>query len=247
MDGTAEGSRIRRASADDAAGIAAVLNRVIVGGRHSLLDTPFTEPRRRAYIEALPERAFIHAAETPRTDRRLPDRGALELLRDARVRSRRDHGDVRVGGVPPARRGHGARAMPRSPRRAPRATRRSSPTCAPTTSTPSATISVSASHRGERAPPRAAARPRHRRRVHRSVPVRRAAVLYVCATPIGNLGDVTPRVLDALRERGAGRRGGHAAHAQAPEPLRYPRAADEPLPAQRGAEDRGSPAPAARG
>jgi 16S rRNA (cytidine1402-2'-O)-methyltransferase len=25
-------------------------------------------------------------------------------------------------------------------------------------------------------------------------------VLYVCATPIGNLGDVTPRVLDALRE-----------------------------------------------
>ena len=25
-------------------------------------------------------------------------------------------------------------------------------------------------------------------------------MLYVCATPIGNLGDVTPRVLDALRE-----------------------------------------------
>jgi 16S rRNA (cytidine1402-2'-O)-methyltransferase len=25
-------------------------------------------------------------------------------------------------------------------------------------------------------------------------------VLYVCATPIGNLGDVSPRVLDALRE-----------------------------------------------
>ena len=24
-------------------------------------------------------------------------------------------------------------------------------------------------------------------------------MLYVCATPIGNLGDVTPRVLDALR------------------------------------------------
>jgi L-amino acid N-acyltransferase YncA len=56
---------IRRATADDAAGIAAVLDRIIEGGRHSLLDTPFTDAEERAFIEALPERAFIHAAETP--------------------------------------------------------------------------------------------------------------------------------------------------------------------------------------
>jgi L-amino acid N-acyltransferase YncA len=56
---------IRPASADDAAGIAEVLNEVIVGGRHSMLDTPFTVQGEREYIEALPERAFIHVAETP--------------------------------------------------------------------------------------------------------------------------------------------------------------------------------------
>jgi L-amino acid N-acyltransferase YncA len=65
VDGTAAGMRIRRASADDAAGIAAVLDRVIEGGRHSLLDTTFTVAEERAFIEALPERAFIHVAETP--------------------------------------------------------------------------------------------------------------------------------------------------------------------------------------
>lgn len=56
---------IRRGSADDAAGIAEVLNEVIVGGRHSLLDTPFSVEGEREYIETLPERAFIHVAETP--------------------------------------------------------------------------------------------------------------------------------------------------------------------------------------
>ena len=57
------GINIRRASPDDAAGIAAVLDRVIEGGRHSLLDTPFTDDEERAYIEALPERSFLHVAE----------------------------------------------------------------------------------------------------------------------------------------------------------------------------------------
>lgn len=56
---------IRQGSADDAAGIAEVLNEVIVGGRHSLLDTPFSAEGERQYIEALPERSFIHVAETP--------------------------------------------------------------------------------------------------------------------------------------------------------------------------------------
>ncbi|MCX6374304.1 MAG: GNAT family N-acetyltransferase [Actinobacteria bacterium] len=54
--------RVRKATPDDAAGVAAVLNGVIAGGRHSLLDTPFTVAEERAYIEALPERSFIHVA-----------------------------------------------------------------------------------------------------------------------------------------------------------------------------------------
>lgn len=55
---------IRLGGADDAAGIAEVLNEVIVGGRHSMLDTPFSAESEREYIENLPERAFIHVAET---------------------------------------------------------------------------------------------------------------------------------------------------------------------------------------
>jgi len=59
----APGVGIRRATPNDAAGVAAVLNGVIAGGRHSLLDTPFTVAEERAYIEALPERSFVHVAE----------------------------------------------------------------------------------------------------------------------------------------------------------------------------------------
>ena len=59
---------IRRASADDAAGIADVLNEVIVGGRHSMLDTPFSVEGEREYIETLPERAFIQVAEMSEGD-----------------------------------------------------------------------------------------------------------------------------------------------------------------------------------
>ena len=56
------GMSIRQATPDDAAGVAAVLNGVIAGGRHSLLDTPFTVAEERAYIDALPERSFLHVA-----------------------------------------------------------------------------------------------------------------------------------------------------------------------------------------
>jgi L-amino acid N-acyltransferase YncA len=57
------GISIRRATSDDAAGVADVLNGVIAGGRHSLLDTPFTVAEERAYIEALPARSCLHVAE----------------------------------------------------------------------------------------------------------------------------------------------------------------------------------------
>lgn len=54
---------VRRATADDAAGVVAVLNAVIEGGSHSLLDTPFSVDEERAFIESLTARAFLHVAE----------------------------------------------------------------------------------------------------------------------------------------------------------------------------------------
>jgi L-amino acid N-acyltransferase YncA len=65
VDGKAAELRVRRVTAEDAAGVAAVLNRIIEGGRHSLLDTPFSEAEERGFIDSLPGRAFIHAAVTP--------------------------------------------------------------------------------------------------------------------------------------------------------------------------------------
>jgi len=58
-----------------------------------------------------------------------------------------------------------------------------------------------------------------------------SGMLYVCATPIGNLGDVTPRVLDTLRavELVAAEDTRHTRKLL--QPLRHPRAADQPLPA----------------
>ncbi len=60
-----EGLTIRRATPDDAAGVARVINEAILGGSPSLLDTPFSEDDERAYIQGLPARAFIHVAELP--------------------------------------------------------------------------------------------------------------------------------------------------------------------------------------
>lgn len=65
MPDATSGVAIRRARPDDAAGVAAVLNAIIRDGRHSLLDTPFTVAEERAYIEALPGRAFMHVATDP--------------------------------------------------------------------------------------------------------------------------------------------------------------------------------------
>ena len=56
---------IRLATPADAAGIARILNQVIMDGRHSLLDTPLSDEDERAYIQDLPSRGFIHVAEPP--------------------------------------------------------------------------------------------------------------------------------------------------------------------------------------
>jgi L-amino acid N-acyltransferase YncA len=55
---------VRQAGPDDAAGVAAVLNGVILGGSQTLLDATFTVEEERRYIEGLPERSFLHVAET---------------------------------------------------------------------------------------------------------------------------------------------------------------------------------------
>jgi L-amino acid N-acyltransferase YncA len=57
--------RVRKATPQDADGVTAVLNGAILGGSPTILDTPFSVEEERAYIESLPERAFIHVAETP--------------------------------------------------------------------------------------------------------------------------------------------------------------------------------------
>lgn len=58
-------SSVRKATPDDAEGVAAVLNGAISGGSPTILDTPFSVEDERVYIENLPARAFIHVAETP--------------------------------------------------------------------------------------------------------------------------------------------------------------------------------------
>ena len=49
----------------------------------------------------------------------------------------------------------------------------------------------------------------------------RRGALVLVGTPIGNLGDLSPRVVEALRTRGRDRVRGHAAHAQAPVARRH--------------------------
>lgn len=58
------GIAVRTAGPDDAAAVAGVLNGVIRGGSPTLIDTTVTVEAERAYIEGLPQRSFLHVAET---------------------------------------------------------------------------------------------------------------------------------------------------------------------------------------
>ena len=192
---------IRKAVPDDAAGVAAVLNGAILGGSPTLLDTPFSVEEERAYIEHLPARSFVHVAETPAGD----IVGFQTVIPWSTFATTAfDHVATMGTYVDAAhrRRGVGAAlARAASPPRSPSATTRSSPTCAPTTSTRWRTTSpLGFAVAGAARRAGARARPGRRRPVHRTLPEGGVTVLYVCATPIGNLGDVTPRVLEALRE-----------------------------------------------
>jgi L-amino acid N-acyltransferase YncA len=53
---------IRAAAPDDAAGIVAVFNPIIVSGRYTAFDTPFTVEEERAYIEQMSSRDIFHVA-----------------------------------------------------------------------------------------------------------------------------------------------------------------------------------------
>ncbi len=57
--------RVRRATPDDAAGVARVLNEAIADGRFTILDRPLAVADEEAFIEGLGPRGFVHVAETP--------------------------------------------------------------------------------------------------------------------------------------------------------------------------------------
>ena len=235
---------IRQATPDDAAGVAAVLNGVIAGGRHSLLDTPFTVAEERAYIEALPERSFLHVAETAGsgvigfqtvipwntfTTHEFDHVATMGTYVDERQR-RSGVGAALAAASFAAARALGYEKVFTDLR-------------ADNLDSLGYHLGLGFNDRRRRAPARARRRARHRRHLHRALPEGVSGMLYVCATPIGNLGDVTPRVLEALR----------AAELIAAEDTRHTRkllshfdihvADDQPLPAQRGAEDGGGAAP----
>ena len=66
-DGRARGSRdavvIRRVRPADAAAISCILNAVIKNGSFSLLDTPFSEPEEREYIQRFSARGVFNVAK----------------------------------------------------------------------------------------------------------------------------------------------------------------------------------------
>jgi ribosomal protein S18 acetylase RimI-like enzyme len=56
--------RIRRATSDDAGGVAAVLNRVVSERVHSAIDRAWTSDEQRSYLESLSSREAYHVAVT---------------------------------------------------------------------------------------------------------------------------------------------------------------------------------------
>jgi RimJ/RimL family protein N-acetyltransferase len=62
-DRVLEGLSVRRATPDDGAAVARLINEVIAAGLPSLMDVLLSDDDERAYIAGLPERAFVHVAE----------------------------------------------------------------------------------------------------------------------------------------------------------------------------------------
>ncbi len=60
---------VRNARPDDAAAILSILNPIIVAGRQTVFDGPFTEEAERRYIAELPPRGIFHVAVLPAGDR----------------------------------------------------------------------------------------------------------------------------------------------------------------------------------
>jgi L-amino acid N-acyltransferase YncA len=60
-----ERTQVRPATVDDAAAVSRILNEIVSGGRHSVLDRTFSVSEERAFIADFPARGVFHVAVLP--------------------------------------------------------------------------------------------------------------------------------------------------------------------------------------
>ncbi|MFZ0544388.1 MAG: GNAT family N-acetyltransferase [Candidatus Promineifilaceae bacterium] len=68
---------IRLGTPDDAQSVIDILNPIILDGRYTVLDAPFTVEEEKAFIQNFPKRGIFHVAERP-TDRKIVGFQSLE-------------------------------------------------------------------------------------------------------------------------------------------------------------------------